>query len=433
MANKILSYELAPSPATIFGCLLPAPWIGAVAGLLLAFGPAEGVPNRFAPLVLAVTHVLALGMLAPIMIGALFQLFPVVAGQAVPGAKKISPFVALASFSVSLALSFGFLYGNRIAFILAMLMASLIYGAVVCALALAAWRMVLPTHHDASLLTLRWIALPLLMVLGLGVALAGGFAGAWEINLTAVLTRHVAWAGLGWVAALVSGIASTVVPMFWQSPKPSARWHQSVPVVLWLLLMLMTLFDSQDGIPYWTILLALVVMCLAAFAFKNVMKAKRRFDPAWTLWVACVLSWFSSALLYLMSAVLHGYLPVFFIDASPWWIGVLGLVGGAVFPVNAMLGKIIPFLVFLHLRRQIPTPQRIPTMQEVILPQHLRLQARLVVVAFLGLLMVPVAPSIILPLAGCIFAASQMLIGALILRALFRYRHELKRVIFAKN
>jgi len=49
------------------------------------------------------------------------------------------------------------------------------------------------------------------------------------------------------------------------------------------------------------------------------------------------------------------------------------------------------------------------------------------------LLMVPVAPSIILPLAGCIFAASQMLIGALILRALFRYRHELKRVIFAEK
>jgi hypothetical protein len=190
--------------------------------------------------------------------------------------------VALASFGVSLSLTFGFLYGNRIAFILAMLMAILIYGAVVCALALATWRMVLPTHHDASLLTLRWIALPLLIVLGLGVALAGGFAGAWEINLTAVLTRHVAWAGLGWVAALVSGIASTVVPMFWQSPKPSARWHQSVPVVLWLLLMLMTLFDSQDGIPYWTILLALVVMCLAAFAFKNVMKATRRFEPMWT-------------------------------------------------------------------------------------------------------------------------------------------------------
>jgi hypothetical protein len=88
---NILNYELAPSPATIFGCLLPAPWLGLVAGLLLAFGSASGLPDRFAPLTLAVTHSLVLGMLMPVMIGALFQLMPVVAGQTVAAARYISP------------------------------------------------------------------------------------------------------------------------------------------------------------------------------------------------------------------------------------------------------------------------------------------------------------------------------------------------------
>jgi hypothetical protein len=123
-------------------------------------------------------------------------------------------------------------------------------------------------------------------------------------------------------------------------------------------------------------------------------------------------------------------LPSALVAALPWDIGVLALVGGAVFPVNAMLGKIIPFLVFLHLRRQIPVPLKVPTMQEVILPQHLRWQARLALLALLFLLLLPIAPAIFLPLAGCTFAASQMTIALLILRALFRYRHELKRVIF---
>ena len=40
-------------------------------------------------------------------------------------------------------------------------------------------------------------------------------------------------------------------------------------------------------------------------------------------------------------------------------------------PVNAMLGKIIPFLVFLHLRRQIPAGKRVPTMQAVLPPERL--------------------------------------------------------------
>ena len=83
-APRNLAFHLAPSPSVIFGCLLPAPWLGMVAGLLLALGPAEGLPHRFAPVSLSLVHVLALGMLLPVMLGALFQLFPVLAGVPVP-------------------------------------------------------------------------------------------------------------------------------------------------------------------------------------------------------------------------------------------------------------------------------------------------------------------------------------------------------------
>ena len=87
-----------------------------VAGLLLAFGPASGLPDRFAPLTLAITHCLVLGMLVPIMIGALFQLMPVVAGQTVNSARHISPFVALVSAMIAAGLSFGFLCGSTVGF-----------------------------------------------------------------------------------------------------------------------------------------------------------------------------------------------------------------------------------------------------------------------------------------------------------------------------
>lgn len=442
--NKILSYDLAPSPSSIFGCLLPAPWLGVAAGLLLAFGPSSGVPDRFSPLVLASTHVLVLGMLAPIMIGALFQLLPVVGGQLVSGAKWVAPFVALGSAGVALGLSIGFLRGERWDFVWALGLAVPLYGAVILVLARAGWRMVLPAHADASLTVLRWISVTLALTVGFGIALAGSFAGWWQLDVLAALRLHVAWGGVGWIAALLLGIASTVVPMFWQTPKPSWHWQRWVPGVLWLLLLGMSLSGFVELAHAWSrllvlllsLLLALLIAALAVLALFALSRAKRRFDPAWILWVGCALSWLLCALLYLLGQVVTVE-SARLASAISWWIGVLGLIGGAVFPVNAMLGKIIPFLVFLHLRRQIAidhaAPKRIPTMQEIILPQYLRWQARVLMLSLCLLLLLPISPEILLPLAGISFAASQALLASLLLRALFRYRRELRYALFSAS
>lgn len=420
---SILNYELAPKPGTIFGCLLPAPWLGVVAGLLLAFGPADAFPHRFSPLNLALTHVLALGMLAPIMIGALFQLFPVVAGQSVPMARYIAPFVALGSAVVALGLSIGFLAHDARGFLLAMVVAVVLYGAVILALLRASWRIVVV---DATTRTLKYIPLTLALVVGLGVGLAGSLKGVGSINIMHWLNNHVAWALVGWVACLLLGVASTVVPMFWQSARPSVRWHRYIPFILWIPLILLI-------VPQFyclaLIMGSLVLVGVALIAFLNVSKAKRHFDPAWSLWLVCCLSWFLVALLGIISE-----LDIFstYTQFIPWWIGVLALVGGAVFPINAMLGKIIPFLVFLHLRRQIPLGIRVPTMQAVLPPQRLKWQARLLILSLFLLISVPFAPASLRIVAGVSFALSQAMMGSLLMMSLFRYRHELRAKLFPK-
>ncbi|CAN5877192.1 hypothetical protein BH11PSE12_BH11PSE12_19020 [soil metagenome] len=424
---KILNYELAPSPATIFGCLLPAPWLGMVAGLLLAFGPGNGLPDRFAPLTLALTHCLVLGMLAPIMIGALFQLMPVVAGQTVNSARFISPFVALGSALIAGALSLGFLRGDLRGFVWAAILAAALYGAVVLALLSAAWRV---SAVDATTRTLRWIAVALALVVGLGIALAGSFAGLWRIDVSHWLNLHVAWGLFGWIATLVIGVASTVVPMFWQTARPSARWQRCLPGVFWLPLLLASLTSLAV---LWQ--LALLMACatvgvFSLFAMRAVWLAKRRFDPAWSLWLVCTASWLCAALLTAILSLFSSHLPLALLSMIPWWIGVLALVGGAVLPVNAMLGKIIPFLVFLHLRRQTPAGRRVPTMQAVLPPQRLKWQARLVLLAMTILLLLPLAPSVFVIPAGVVFAASQGFMGALLMLTLLRYRRELIAVLF---
>lgn len=417
---KILSYELSPSPATIFGCLLPAPWLGVAAGLMLAFFPLQGLPERFSPLTLAVTHCLALGMLAPVMTGALFQLMPVVAQQAVPAARMIAPFVAVGSALIVAGLSAGFLYGMQSGFMFAAGLAALLYGSVVIALLLAAWHIQVV---DATTRTLRWAGLMLGIVVALGIALAGQFAGWWQLDIMFILPRHVAWGLVGWIACLVLGVATTTVPMFWQTRRPSLHWQAGLPGLLWLPLCL-AIWPA-----FWSAALYLGCGIMATLAFISlvaVWHARRRFDPAWPLWLTCAGSWLLAAILCTLNP---DVLPTQLATALPWWTGVLALVGGAVLPVNAMLGKIIPFLVFLHLRRQTPAGQRVPTMQAVLPPQRLVWQTRLVLLSLLLLLALPFAPSRLALIAGLAFALAQAWMGILMLVTLWRYRQELRTVL----
>lgn len=425
--SAILNYELSPKPGTIFGCLLPAPWIGAVAGLILAFAPAIGFPDRFSPLSLALTHWIALGMLAPIMIGALMQLMPVVAGQSVPFSSYISPFVALGSALIAFGLSLGFLLQDGRGFILAIVAAIILYGAVAIALSVAAWRVQVV---DATTRTLKIIPIAFVMVIGLGITLAGALQAWWSINILHWLNNHVAWGLIAWVASLVVGVASTVVPMFWQTPRPNTVWHRFVPMLLWLPLLLL-IFPQFYAIAI--ILGCLILAGISALALRHLFKAKRNFDPAWILWVICAFSWLMVALLVLISTTDFVHLPIFIVDSIPWWIGVFAFIGGAVFPVNAMLGKIIPFLIFLHLRRQIPLGIRVPTMQAVLPPKRLQWQARLLILSLVLLLLVPLATlssPIFRIVAGLSFALSQAMMGSLLMMSLFRYRRELREKLF---
>jgi hypothetical protein len=425
---NILNYDLAPSPATIFGCLLPAPWLGAAAGLLLAFGPADGLPERFAPLTLALTHWLVLGLLAPVMIGALFQLMPVVAGQTVPAARFVSPFVAAGSAVIALGLAAGFLLGDARGFRLAAVLACLLYGSVALALAWAARRVQVT---DATTRTLRWIALAIAVVAALGVTLAGALGGWWRLDLMRWVNLHAAWGIVGWIGALLLGVACTVVPMFWQTARPDPRWQRALPALVWAPLAL-----ASFSVLLWPAAVVLgcaVVAGLAVIALRALCKAKRHFDPAWVLWLACAGSWIAAAILTLLLMLFAESLPASLARMLPWWIGVAALVGGAVLPLNAMLGKIIPFLVFLHLRRQIPAGRRVPTMQAVLPPQRLRWQARLVLAAYAVLMLLPLAPHALALPAGLAFAASQALMGALLMITLFRYRRELLPVLLARR
>jgi len=141
-------------------------------------------------------------------------------------------------------------------------------------------------------------------------------------------------------------------------------------------------------------------MVLGTCALKAAWRARRRHDPKWVLWPVSALSLLLAALLTTASALMPNQMPA----AAQWCIDVLALVGGGVLPVNAMLGKIVPFLVWLHLRRLLPPRARVPAMQVIISPDSQKRQGWMVLAAFLVLLAVPLAPGLLAKVGGVLFA-----------------------------
>ncbi|MGE1005315.1 hypothetical protein [Ralstonia pseudosolanacearum] len=408
-----LFYERMPAPGVVFGCLLPVPWAGAAVGLLLALGPVDGLPDRFAPLTLALAHALAVGMLLPAMLGALFQLFPVVAGVPVSAARWVSPCVAATCVATAAALGAGFLGVGRAAFALAAWFGAPLL-AIPAVLLVLAGRRVTGTH--ATTRTLRWIGSALLFTLASGATLATVLGLGMFAPSATLLDLHVGWGLGGWLATLVAGVASTVLPMFWQTRRWPARWQRWMPAWLWAPLLLGSVIGWRGHALWWQGWGWLALGALSAAGVLAVGGARRRHDPAWPLWLAATSAWLAVAVLGLAAHWLPPDWPV------AWWMGALALVGGGVLPVNAMLGKIVPFMVWMHLRRRVPKHVRLPAMQTLIGERQQRWHARLLLLALVAVLLVPLQPRAMAPLAGALFTLSQVWLGVQLCRALLIFR-----------
>ena len=411
-----LFYERMPPAGVVFGCLLPVPWIGAAAGLLLALGPSAGLPDRFAPLSLALVHALAVGVLLPAMLGALFQLLPVVAGVPVRGARWVSPWVSLSCVATASALATGFLGANHRAFVLAAWMGAPLLAVPAALIILAGMRVVQTPSTHATVRTLRCIGWAVLATLVSGATLATALASGWFALSPRLLALHVGWGLGGWLATLVAGVASTVLPMFWQTRRLPERWHRLMPWWLWAPLIIGTLWSVGRGAVLWQTWGWLALATLAMAGMHALRSARRRHDPGWRLWLAASVAWLVVAVLGLTTSWLPADWPV------AWEMGVLALVGGGVLPVNAMLGKIIPFMIWMHLRRRVPRHVRLPAMQTLIGERRQHWHARLLLLVLLALLLVPLQPQRMVVIAGVLFALSHVWLGAMLCRALLTFR-----------
>ena len=105
-----LSLEQAPPYHVPLRFFVTAPVFAMVAALVLMFAGPAAFASRWSPALLAVTHLLTLGYVSMVMLGAMLQMLPVLAGVPVRRVVFIGSTVHLFIVTGSLLLAGGFLW-----------------------------------------------------------------------------------------------------------------------------------------------------------------------------------------------------------------------------------------------------------------------------------------------------------------------------------
>lgn len=417
-----LSLDQAPPISIPFRFFLMAPLFGFLAGILLfpeSATEAERIIDRWSAQTLASTHLITLGFLGSVMMGAMLQMLPVLAGSRVPRSGLVAGIAFATVFPGITGLASSFLW--PVAWILMGSLALLAIG--LTAFLTGAGTSLIRAKPDPTTTAMRIALAGLSVTATLGVLLGSNHALGWWIGSRPGWTNtHALWGVATWIGALIAGVSFQVVPMFQLTP-PYPRITRWLVPLLFLLVLLWTAARALPprllaGLPEAADRILFAVVALAAgyaiLTLRLQSRRKRRvFDGPMRFWQVGLV-----ALLMALAALLS---PANLAHRE-WLLGVLLLVGFAVSLVTGMLYRIVPFLVWFHLQSALlMTGQDIPHMRGIIPDNAQRLHLITHSVALLGLTATAFFPPLLV-WAAPLFSLSMALLGWNVARATVLYR-----------
>lgn len=423
--QAVLSFDQAPPFAAPFRFFVSAPLFSLLAGLLLAVAGPQALVSRWLPETLALTHLIAVGFMLQVMLGAMIQVLPVVAGANLPRPLLVARVLHGLLLGGALALAAGFLDLFAGAFTLAIaLLGSGIGGfALIAAFSL---RGIPATSASIGGFRLALVGLGGLLVLG--VLLAGGLAGLWQVPLLALTRLHINWALAGWGLALLSAVAYVVVPMFQITPAyPALFTRHFAPALLAsvLLASCAPLVDEDLGELLQLPVIALAVLFCGTTLGLQARSKRARPDATQKFWRLAMFAGLAAALLWAGARLVP---PLAQWDGWPLLFGILVLVGGFMSVIIGMLYKIVPFLIWLHLQNRGQGRVFAPNMKAVLAETHMLRHLRLHLLACALLLAAVFWPEGLARLAGLALMGASAALFANLLAAARLYRQHAAHV-----
>ena len=346
--QALLSFDKAPPFAAPLRFFLTAPLFALLAGMLLLVVGEGMFASRWTPGLLAATHLVTVGFMLQVMLGALIQILPVVAGANLRHPLAVARWLHGGLSGGALLLAAGFLFGQP-ALLAA---AALVLGASIAMFLVVTWLALSGVPSTSP--TIRGLKFALFGLAGavaLGIVLALALAWGWAVPWQALTDLHAAWAFGGWAGTLLAAMAYVVVPMFQLTPGYPARPSWWLPRVMLGLVLGWTLAVLLE----WPLAIRLVqgLTALAGIAFAVLtlrlqgQRRRARADATHRYWQLGLLSAIFGLFLLLTATAWPTLAesPRFSLLA-----GILLLVGGFMSFIVGMLYKIVPFLAWLHLQ-----------------------------------------------------------------------------------
>ncbi|WP_300322057.1 hypothetical protein [Accumulibacter sp.] len=346
--QALLSFEQAPPLAAPLRFFLTAPLFAILAALLLLWTGPELFASRWTPAALALTHLITVGFMLQVMLGAMLQILPVVAGANLTRPLAVATLVHVAIALGALLLAAAFLSYQPLAFTLA----AALVGSGVGLFVVAAGRSLFGVpSSDPTIRGLKTALVGLSITVCLGMLLATALGGSITLPLLQLTAIHLGWGLIGWSSVLLAAVAYVVVPMFQMTPA-YPEWFAGR--FSWAVLTLLSAWSAADALA-WTRsaiwLAAAAVLAVAVFATLTLQLQRRsrraRVDATQRYWSVAMLCTLAACTLWLAAGSVPG-----FAERREWPLvcGVLALFGGLMSVTIGMLYKIVPFLVWSHLQ-----------------------------------------------------------------------------------
>lgn len=306
-----LSLAQAPPISVPLRFFLTAPLFGFLAAMVLIGSGPDTMMTRWTPATLAVTHLMTLGYMSMVMIGAMSQMLPVLIGSPMPRPVLVSSVVHILLTLGTLTLAGGLLLDNSEAIWLAMF---LLGPGFLLFIAVTTFCLARTKAHNPTVNGM-WLAVTsLLVTVALGLRVAAEHIWYFEPPLPNSWTdAHLAWGFMGWVGMLVISVAYEVVPMFQMTPR-YPQWMQRwltklmlAGLALWSCVYLIPIADFKTRILLADLLSLSLALGLALFASVTLYlqrhRRRRLKDVTLQFWhlsmyslLVCALLWIAGQL-----------------------------------------------------------------------------------------------------------------------------------------
>jgi hypothetical protein len=431
--QALLSFDQAPPFAAPFRFFVTAPLFAILAGILLLWSGPGLMASRWTPSALALTHLVTVGFMMQVMLGAMVQILPVVAGANILKSLQVARIVHLAITVGALLLVLAFLTYDPLTFVMAAACLGLGVFVFIGTAAHALYSVPSATP------TVRGLKLALLgfgVTVSLGVLLAASLGLSFSLPVMQLADIHLAWGFLAWGGVLLAAVANVVVPMFQLTPPYPDWFSRSYSYAALSAVVLWTWVELADWSLFSALFSGVLVVIAALFLLLTLRiqrKSKRaKFDATQHYWRVALLSAFAACGLWLAARSIPSFSEW---QGWPLLFGVLLLGGGFMSVIVGMLYKIVPFLIWLHLQNMGRGKLVAPNMKKVLSEQQMQRQMRAHFAALALLLLAVFWPEwFVYPAGLALIAANVWLLRNLLSAADVYRQHRLKiEVLLARQ